>query len=177
MQRLKLWIIGSAEGDGYGRPPANKRTWRDHFLAEIEGNYNPAKVHFIGKLDYLSYLRVLQKSWVHVYLSIPFVLSWSMLEAMSCGCTVVGSSTAPVQEVIQHKKNGLLTDFFDPSTLAQNVSYLVEDSATRKTAWLCRQINNRTEIQPEKMRAPTAFSHSTHCKWHYKQLRIRLRQE
>ena len=130
--KAEIVIIGSAEGDGYGRPPANERTWKDHFLAEIEGNYNPAKVHFTGKLDYLSYLKVLQKSWVHVYLSIPFVLSWSMLEAMSCGCTLVGSSTAPVQEVIQHKKNGVLTDFFNPNTLAQNVSYLLEDRPLAK---------------------------------------------
>ena len=73
-------------------------------MAEIEGSYDPTKVHFIGSLNHPNYIRVLQKSWVHVYLTIPFVLSWSLLEAMSCGCTLVASSTAPVQEVIHHKK-------------------------------------------------------------------------
>jgi glycosyltransferase involved in cell wall biosynthesis len=96
----EIVIVGQATGDGYGRPPA-EGTWKDRYLAEIHNKYDPTKVHFIGSLDHSSYLKVLQKSWVHVYLTIPFVLSWSMLEAMSCGCSLVGSSTAPVEEVIQ----------------------------------------------------------------------------
>ena len=90
------------------------------------------KSAFCRKIDHSSYLNILQNSWVHVYLTIPFVLSWSLLEAMSCGCSVVGSSTAPVKEVIQDKKNGLLTDFFDPDALAQNVCVLLEDRALAK---------------------------------------------
>ncbi len=124
--KAEIVIVGEAAGDGYGVSP-KEGTWRDHFLNEIRGKYDPTKVHFAGKLDHSSYLNVLQKSWVHVYLTIPFVLSWSMLEAMSCGCTLVGSSTAPVQEVIQHQENGLLTSFFDSYSLAQNVCDLLDN--------------------------------------------------
>ena len=124
--KAEIVIVGSDSGEGYG-PPPKEGTWRDQFLSEINGSYDPARVHFVGTLDHPSYLKILQKSWVHVYLTIPFVLSWSLLEAMSCGCTVVGSSTAPVQEVIQHKENGLLSDFFDPKDLSKNVCALLED--------------------------------------------------
>ena len=127
----EIIIVGNASGDGYG-PALEDSTWKDHFLTEIDGNYNQNKVHFVGKLNQSDYLSVLQNSWVHVYLTIPFVLSWSLLEAMSCGCTVVGSSTAPVQEVIHHNKNGLLTDFFDPKALAQTVCGLLEDRSLSK---------------------------------------------
>jgi len=124
--KAEIIIIGSSTGNGYG-PPPKETNWRDHFLKEIKGSFDPSKVHFIGTLDYLSYLRILQKSWVHVYLTIPFVLSWSLLEAMSCRCAIVGSSTAPVKEVIQDKDNGLLTDFFNPGDLAQSVCTLLTD--------------------------------------------------
>ena len=119
-------VIGNALGDGYG-PPPKEGSWKDYFLKEINGTYDPKRIHFVGKMDYSRYLNILQSSWVHVYLTIPFVLSWSMLEAMSCGCCVVGSSTAPVREVIQHQVNGILTDFFDPEALAQTVCALLED--------------------------------------------------
>jgi glycosyltransferase involved in cell wall biosynthesis len=70
---------------------------------------------------------VLQVSRVHVYLTYPFVLSWSMLEAMSAGCLIVGSRTQPVQEVIHHGGNGLLVDFFSPEEIADRVIEALED--------------------------------------------------
>jgi glycosyltransferase involved in cell wall biosynthesis len=140
--KAEIVIVGDPAGDGYG-PPPQEYTWKDRFLREIYGNYDPKKVHFVGKLTYSNYIKILQSSWVHVYLTIPFVLSWSLLEAMSCGCTVVGSATAPVKEVIRHKENGLLTDFFDPDALAQVICTLLEDRV------LARQLGQmaRTTIE------------------------------
>jgi len=76
--------------------------------------------------------QLLQISAVHVYLTYPFVLSWSLLEAMSIGCLVVASDTAPVREVIEHGRTGLLTDFFDPAALARTVAHALDQQATLK---------------------------------------------
>jgi glycosyltransferase involved in cell wall biosynthesis len=80
------------------------------------------RVFFLGRLPYADFLRVLQISACHVYLTYPFVLGWSCIEALSAGGLVVGSATPPVQEVITHEKNGLLVDFFDGGALADTVS-------------------------------------------------------
>jgi glycosyltransferase involved in cell wall biosynthesis len=78
-------------------------------------------------VSYAAFLRVLQVSRVHVYLTYPFVLSWSMLEAMAGGCLIVGSRTQPVEEVVQHGGNGLLVDFFSPAEVARRVVEALED--------------------------------------------------
>jgi glycosyltransferase involved in cell wall biosynthesis len=82
-------------------------------------------------VPYADFLRVLLVSTVHVYLTYPFVLSWSLLEAMSAGCAIVASDTAPVREAIRHGETGQLVDFFDPAALTRQVIALCEDPAER----------------------------------------------
>ena len=113
-------VVGGHEGTAYGKePPAG--TWLDLSLAQIQGQYDSSKVHFPGNLAYGPFLHLLQLSSCHVYLTYPFVLSWSLLEAMSTGLPIVGSATAPVQEVVLDGVNGLLVDFFSPNQLADAV--------------------------------------------------------
>ena len=116
----KIIIIGG-DDVSYGRPPASDEhsTWREVMDAEVD--YDKSSVYFLGKVPYSQYLSALQISTAHVYLTYPFVLSWSCLEAMSCECTIVASATAPVQEVIRHGYNGILLDFFDHENLAASV--------------------------------------------------------
>jgi glycosyltransferase involved in cell wall biosynthesis len=128
-------IIGGNEVS-YGAAPApgtdgQARTWRQVFLDEVKDDLDLSRVHFVGKVPYADFARVLQVSTVHVYLTYPFVLSWSLLEAMSAGCAIVASDTAPVREAIRHGETGLLVDFFDPSALALQVAQLCQDPATR----------------------------------------------
>ena len=116
-----ILIVGS-DSVSYGSRLPNKQTYKQKMLSEV--NIDASRVHFLGSLPYNKYLKVLQVSSVHVYLTVPFVLSWSMMEAMAAGCVVLGSSTPPVQEFIQHEKNGLLTDFFSPEQIAEKIDGL-----------------------------------------------------
>jgi glycosyltransferase involved in cell wall biosynthesis len=114
-------VIVGGDDVSYGRKPAGGGTWRDVMLKEVGANLPLHRVHFTGNLPYADYLRLLQVSSCHVYLTYPFVLSWSCLEAMSAGCVVVGGRTAPVEEVIEHGVNGVLTNFFDVPALSAAV--------------------------------------------------------
>jgi len=88
-------------------------------------------VHFLGNLPYTGFVALLQASTVHVYLTYPFVLSWSLLEAMSLGCAIVASDTAPVREAVQHNESGRLVNFFDQGALVEQVCALLEDPLER----------------------------------------------
>lgn len=124
--KARVMIVGGDE-TSYGPGPGDGKSYRERSLAELNGSLDLGRVHFLGKIPYSTYLKVLQVSRVHVYLTYPFVLSWSMLEAMAAGCLVVGSRTAPVAEMIQHGKNGLLVDFFKPAEIADRVVEALED--------------------------------------------------
>ena len=114
-------IIVGGDEVSYGSPLPNGQTYRQKYLGELADQLDLERIHFVGKVPYPIFLALLQVSAVHVYLTYPFVLSWSLLEAMSAGCLVVGSRTPPVEEVIRHGQNGLLVDFFQPDEIAAAV--------------------------------------------------------
>jgi glycosyltransferase involved in cell wall biosynthesis len=114
-------VVVGGDGVSYGAKPADGSSYRAQMLAELGDALDLNRIHFLGKVKYDIFLRLLQLSAAHVYLSVPFVLSWSMLEAMAAGCLVIGSRTAPVEEVIKDGKNGLLADFFSPEEIAEQV--------------------------------------------------------
>jgi glycosyltransferase involved in cell wall biosynthesis len=127
--RAQVLVVGGDEAS-YGAAAGRPDGWRGllaEALARAGTPLDTARVHFLGKLPYGDYLKVLQVSAVHVYLTYPFVLSWSMLEAMAAGCVVVGSDTAPVAEVIEDGRNGHLVNFFDRDALVAAVCAVLRD--------------------------------------------------
>ena len=118
--KARIVLVGG-DSLNYGTPPPKGESWRKIFLDEVRADLDMSRVHFVGKTPHPAYLRVLQVSAAHVYLTYPFVLSWSMLEAMSAGALVIGSATPPVEEVIEYGRNGLLVPFFDKDALAASV--------------------------------------------------------
>ena len=131
----KIIIIGGDEVS-YGRALPNGETYRKKYLQEVD--LDLSRVFFLGRVPYTTFLQVIQVSGVHVYLTFPFVLSWSMMEAMSSECLVVASGTQPVTEVIKDGVNGLLFDFFDHEAIADRVDEVLDHkdrmSAIRKKA-------------------------------------------
>jgi len=123
--RAQVVIVGD-DGVSYGAPPPPASSFRAMMLQELGSKLDLKRVHFLGLIDYHSYLSLLQISSVHVYLTYPFVLSWSFVEAMACGCLIVGSATAPVLEVLRDGKNGLAVDFFAHKQLATRIESALE---------------------------------------------------
>ena len=109
--------------------------WKDVFINEVRAQISDLdwqRVHFLGHVPYQYFIPMLQLSTVHVYLTYPFVLSWSLLEAMSAGCAIVASDTQPLREAIVHNETGKLVDFFDASALANSVCELLNNAEERK---------------------------------------------
>jgi glycosyltransferase involved in cell wall biosynthesis len=117
-------IVG---GDGASYSPASPETsYRETMLAELAGKLDLSRIHFLGAVPYEVYLNLLQVSSAHIYLTYPFVLSWSFIEAMAAGCLVIGSETPPVLEVLQDRVNGLAVDFFDYQGIAERVDEIFD---------------------------------------------------
>ena len=123
---LRVILVGG-DGISYGALPT-EGTWRQKMLAELGDAIDPNRVLFPGRLDYKLYVAMLQRSDAHVYLTYPFVASWSLREALATGCVVIGSDTSTVREFITHEQNGLLVSFFDPKGLADAVLRVLEDA-------------------------------------------------
>ena len=119
---------------GYGAKHPSGKTWKQIFIEEVRHEFTDedwSRVHFLGQIPYAQFVSLLQISTVHVYLTYPFVLSWSLLEAMSVGCAIVASDTQPLHEAITDNETGLLVDFFNHSKLANTVVSLMRDKELR----------------------------------------------
>jgi glycosyltransferase involved in cell wall biosynthesis len=129
----RFMIVGGSDVS-YGARPQDGTTWRQHFIDEVRPQISDSqwsRVYFLGKLPYEQFVPLLQLSTVHVYLTYPFVLSWSLLEAMSVGCAIVASRTAPLLEAIEDDATGRLVDFFDAQQVARQVGGLLGDPQAR----------------------------------------------
>jgi glycosyltransferase involved in cell wall biosynthesis len=128
---VQVMIIGQ-DGVSYGAK-LSEGCWRERMLAELKGQFDLSRVHFLGRVDHADYLKVLQRSDTHVYLTYPFVASWSLREALASGCMVVASDTAPVRDFVTDGENGVLTPCLDPQLLAETVAGTIDDtSRTRR---------------------------------------------
>jgi glycosyltransferase involved in cell wall biosynthesis len=146
--RARIVIVGGDDVSYSRRLPAGE-TYRSRLLRELEGRIDQSRVYMAGRIPYADYLSLLCVSSAHVYLTYPFVLSWSLLEAMSAGCAVIGSRTPPVEEVIRDGENGLLADFFSPQEIAARVDEALSDPARMR---LIRDCARRTVVERYDLR-------------------------
>ena len=121
--KLQIVVVGTS-GSGYGRAP--EVPFKEQLLKELAPDLDLSRIHFTGRLPYDKFVNMLSISSCHLYLTVPFVLSWSMLESMSLGCLLLASSTDPVKEVIDDGENGFLCDFFDSQAMARRAAELLE---------------------------------------------------
>lgn len=120
-------VVVGEDRTEYSNPLASGKTYRQLMLDMYP--YDLSRLHFTGRLSREEYRQVLWASSAHVYLTFPYILSWSMLEAMACGCLLLGSATPPVQEVLQDGENGLLVEFFDVKGLFDKLVAVLENPA------------------------------------------------
>jgi glycosyltransferase involved in cell wall biosynthesis len=126
---VRIVVVGS-DGVSYGKRLPAGQSYRKIWMNKLP-DLDLERLHFVGHLPYDALLDLFRITRAHIYLTYPFVLSWSMLEAMACGAPVIGSSTAPVQEVIKDGLNGWLVDFFSPEQVADAVMYALENDEER----------------------------------------------
>jgi glycosyltransferase involved in cell wall biosynthesis len=124
--RARVVIVGE-EGVSYGAPPPGGGSWKQALLQELSGKLDLSRIHFVGRVPHPLLHELFRICACHVCLTYPFVLSWSLLEAMAWAAVVIGSASAPVQEVIESGRNGLLVDFFNIEALAQTIAVVLAD--------------------------------------------------
>ena len=152
-------LIGGAEVS-YGAKAPEGKSWKQIFIDEVRGQIPDAdwaRVHFLGRVPYSQYLAMIQVSTVHVYLTYPFVLSWSLLESMAAECAIVASGTAPVREVVTDGETGVLVDFFDRDALVTQVCALLDDPDRRASLgaqardWVVRNYDLQSICLPQHL--------------------------
>jgi len=163
----RVLIVGG-DDVSYGARPKDGGKWKDIFIEEVK-NQIPAedwkRVHFLGNIPYENFIPLLQLSMVHVYLTYPFVLSWSLLEAMSVGCAIVASDTKPLHEAIKHNETGRMVDFFDVNALTNEICTLLEDPGLRKKlgenarAFAIAQYDLQTSCLPRQLEWVNSLLH------------------
>lgn len=157
-------VIVGGDDVSYGSRPSDAPNWREKMLREVK--LDPTRTHFLGKVPYDTYKSVLQVSAAHMYLSYPFVLSWSMLEAMASGCLIVGSNTSPVQEMLTHGHTGLMVDFHDPSQMASMVTAHLQ--TTQATAEIRQKAHKRVHAHLSLNQGIQAYSKLIHATPNYR---------
>jgi glycosyltransferase involved in cell wall biosynthesis len=128
-------VLIGGDDVSYGAKAPKGQTWKQIFIDEVRSRIPTPhwdRVHYLGRVPYDRYLSMVQVSTAHVYLTYPFVLSWSLLESMSAGCAILASDTAPVREAISDGETGILTDFFDHAALTDKLDTLLDDPAMRQ---------------------------------------------
>ncbi len=138
-------ILMGQEDVSYGLPPAGGGTWRQTMLKELKGKLDLSRIHFVGWLEREQMVRVLQRSDAHIYLTYPFVLSWSLREAMAVGCPLVASDTAPVQEYLTHEETALMVPFLKPEAIGEAVLRLLESRS------LAERLSHNVRQRAEKL--------------------------
>lgn len=158
---LQVVVVGQ-DACCYGPPPpGDYPSWKELLVQELGDRVDWHRVHFTGHLPYDQLLTLFQITQAHVYLTYPYVLSWSLLEAMACGAVVVGSATAPVEEVVQDGENGWLVPFFDSAALAERLLKVLGDPqaqdpirmAARRTVGRTYDSRRCTAMQVELLEA------------------------
>jgi glycosyltransferase involved in cell wall biosynthesis len=136
LQKLRpnAWfIIVGGDETSYVKGHSSGKPWREVLLEEVGAQLDMSRLLFSGRVPYSDLLALFSISSLHIYMTIPFVLSWSMLEVMACGTPVLGSRTGPVEEVIEDGVNGFLFDYFSEDELVEKVKMLMDDTQLRKT--------------------------------------------
>lgn len=158
----RVLIVGGDEVS-YGSAPPGGQSWKDIYLDEVRPSFSPSeisRIHFLGKLPYEQFVSVMQISMAHVYLTYPFVLSWSLLEAMSIGCSVVASDTAPVREATKENETAILVDFFNHEQLAQEITQMLRDPIKRARISAAARQKILTEFDLSRVCLPKALEWS-----------------
>jgi glycosyltransferase involved in cell wall biosynthesis len=125
----QILIVGDSKVS-YGSGPPDSRSWKDYFFDEVRSQLTTSeadRIHYLGTLPYEDYLAILNVSAVHVYATYPFVLGWSLLEAMALECAIVASDVEPVREVIEDDVQGTLFPFHNPEELSDKIIALLTD--------------------------------------------------
>jgi len=130
-------VVIGGDQVSYGKRPSSGKTWRQQMLDEVR--LDPARTHFFGRVPHKTFVDALKVSAAHIYLTYPFVLSWSLLEAMACRAPIVASDTAPVREVLKDGLNADLVPFFDQDRLAERILERVDHPVEARLSRQCSQ--------------------------------------